>query len=160
MVTLQQLGGLCFSIFLLGDLVRPQRNTSPCNPYNSTAPLPSQLRDNITTCGTARVSQFYVLEQPESLLSACFPTSRGGNYTPCGFAPVTGEMWRSRLHQHLLANGIAVVTVGNYASDTWDLNGQVLECSMNLLKSYTLFRRYGTRDLTNLFLLASLRHFG
>jgi hypothetical protein len=29
-----------------------------------------------------------------------------------------------RMHQHLLANGIAVVSVNTYASDTWDLTGQ------------------------------------
>ena len=37
----------------------------------------------------------------------------------CSFFQKAGQLWVARLHQYLLASGIAVLVVNPYAGDTW-----------------------------------------
>ncbi len=38
----------------------------------------------------------------------------------CTFNQFAGELWNARSHQLMLANGIAVVQLNPYTSDTWE----------------------------------------
>eukprot|EP01045_Picozoa_sp_COSAG04_P007209 COSAG04_NODE_372_length_15668_cov_11.135975_6_plen_84_part_00 len=38
----------------------------------------------------------------------------------CTFNQFAGELWNSRLHQYLIANGIAVVTLNPSTPDSWE----------------------------------------
>lgn len=40
--------------------------------------------------------------------------------TGCTFNQWAGQLWNARLHQYLLANGIAVLQLNPYTSDTWE----------------------------------------
>ena len=58
-------------------------------------------------------------------MAACFNEDgswrigKGKNHTGCTFFQMAGELWQARLHQFLLANGIAVVTLNPSSPDTW-----------------------------------------
>jgi hypothetical protein len=65
---------------------------------------------------------------PAESMAACFNPDgswrigKGANHTGCTFNQMNqmaGELWQARLHQLLLANGIAVVTLNPYSPDTW-----------------------------------------
>lgn len=59
-------------------------------------------------------------ETPAKALASCFDASGAWNLTGCTFNQFAGELWNARLHQFLLANGIAVVQLNPYTADTWE----------------------------------------
>ena len=66
-------------------------------------------------------------DTPLKSMASCFLANgswnmgggRGGN-DGCTFNQFAGELWNARSHQSLLANGIAVVQLNPYTSDTWE----------------------------------------
>ena len=80
--------------------------------------------------------QYNVFDTPTDAMATCFrddgswrPLSFSGHdceKTPdghkacCTFFQKAGQLWLARLHQYLLANGIAILIVNPYAGDTWE----------------------------------------
>jgi hypothetical protein len=59
-------------------------------------------------------------DTPAASLAGCFNKDGSWNTTGCSFNQWAGELWNARTHQFLLANGIAVVQLNPYTSDTWE----------------------------------------
>ena len=66
-------------------------------------------------------------DTPLSSLDSCFLSNgswnTGGGFMSndgCTFNQFAGELWNARSHQLMLANGIAVVQLNPYTSDTWE----------------------------------------
>ena len=66
-------------------------------------------------------------DTPLSSLASCFLANgswnTGGGFMSndgCTFNQFAGELWNARSHQLMLANGIAVVQLNPYTSDTWE----------------------------------------
>jgi hypothetical protein len=70
--------------------------------------------------------KFNVFDAPVTSMSSCFRAD--GSWEPlgwhaganCSFFQKAGQLWVARLHQYLLANGIAILLVNPYAGDTWE----------------------------------------
>ena len=64
-------------------------------------------------------------DTPLSSMASCFTANGSWNtgFTStdgCTFNQFAGELWNARSHQSLLANGIALVQLNPYTSDTWE----------------------------------------
>jgi hypothetical protein len=66
-------------------------------------------------------------DTPLNSLASCFLANgswnTGGGFMSnegCTFNQFAGELWNARSHQLMLANGIAVVQLNPYTSDTWE----------------------------------------
>eukprot|EP00039_Didymoeca_costata_P027811 m.19238 g.19238 ORF g.19238 m.19238 type:complete len:433 (-) comp6517_c0_seq1:144-1442(-) len=67
--------------------------------------------------------QYNVFDSPIATMKSCFTSD--GSWLPlhgpnCTYFQKAGQLWVSRLHQYLLANGIAILVVNPYAGDTWE----------------------------------------
>jgi hypothetical protein len=72
-------------------------------------------------------------DTPKQSMATCFDQSadgtlkwhtessyKGEQIKCSSFSQWAGQLWNSRLHQYLVANGIAVVLLSPYTSDTWE----------------------------------------
>jgi hypothetical protein len=80
--------------------------------------------------------QYNIFDRPMDAMASCFrddgswrplsfsgkdcETSADGHKACCTFFQKAGQLWLARLHQYLLANGIAILVVNPYAGDTWE----------------------------------------
>ena len=82
--------------------------------------------------------KFNTFDTPAQAMASCF--RKDGSWEPlgwhaganCSFFQKAGQLWVARLHQYLLANGIAILVVNPYAGDTWEWDDPALPAGTGL----------------------------
>eukprot|EP00040_Diaphanoeca_grandis_P043333 m.267663 g.267663 ORF g.267663 m.267663 type:complete len:450 (-) comp74262_c0_seq1:202-1551(-) len=66
--------------------------------------------------------KYNVFDPPAAAMASCFGANGKWltSFSNCSYFQKAGQLWVSRLHQYLLANGIAILVVNPYAGDTWE----------------------------------------
>ena len=96
--------------------------------------------------------QYNVFSPPLEAMSSCFrgdgswrplsfsgehcETGASGQTLCCSFFQKAGQLWVARLHQFLLANGIAILVINPYAGDTWQWDDPSLANGAGLDQQY------------------------
>ena len=92
--------------------------------------------DKTKTCGSGgggfgRVKPFTAWATPNETLTTCYPNGtvavdvEDGSWPPhhggnCDYDQEAGALWDQRLKQFLVSNGVAVLQLNPYETDTWD----------------------------------------
>lgn len=61
---------------------------------------------------------YNTFDTPTQMWASCFHQNGSWDLENCGFNQFAGEMWNARVHQYLLANGIAIVALNPFEEDT------------------------------------------